>query len=147
MPVPHDPPRSATRHVCISEWEFIDRFRPEQDSDGSVYVQRFWYEPGDAALIDAASRERRLWTIMDDGAGNAAPVQGRHLFNRECYIVCAVPYDEDELIDVLVEIDYCTICGVRFRDTLYSNDDDQDDLDVVVRSDQEELCVECTSNT
>jgi len=127
--------------VVLTEAEFIAHFRPETNPDGSVYVQRHWGTEADEAFILAAHAERRLWTYVNDGAGNASPVQGWRAVNREFYIICAVPYDEADAISVLGDVDYCTICGQRFADEAHP-----DDPDVVVRSNIDDcLCADCAS--
>lgn len=112
-------------HSVLSEAEFIASFRPETQPDGSVYVQRHWGTEADEAAIVHAHGERRLWTYVNDGAGNASPVQGWHAVNREFYIICAVPYDQADAISVLGDVDYCTICGERFADEASPDDPEE----------------------
>ena len=100
------PDAEAPPPTVLTEDEFIARFEPERSSDGSLFVQRYWHSADDEKDIARALAERRLWTYVHDGAGNASPVQGYHLVNREFYIICAVPYDEGEAIDVLGDLDY-----------------------------------------
>ena len=127
--------------MVLTEGEFIARFEPERSWDGSLFVQRYWHSADDEKDIARALAERRLWTYVHDGAGNAAPVQGYHLVNREFYIICAVPYDEGEAIDVLGDLEYCALCGQRFADEAHP-----DDLDVAARSDEDESeCLGCAS--
>ena len=127
--------------VVFTEAEFIAYFRPETHPDGSMYVQRHWGSEDDEAAITLAHTERRLWTYVNDGAGNASPVQGWHSVNREFYIICAVPYAYNEVFNVIGDVDYCTICGERFADEAHP-----DDPDVVVRSSSDDcLCATCAS--
>jgi hypothetical protein len=134
-------PAATQPSVSLTEAEFIAYFRPETHPDGTVYVQRHWGTDGDEAAIAVAHTERRLWTYVNDGAGNASPVQGWHAVNREFYIICAVPFGEADAISVLGDIDYCTICGERFADEAHP-----DDPDVVTRSSGDDwVCSFCAS--
>ena len=132
---------SSVREIALTEAEFIARFSPETHGDGSVYVQRFWWDEVDRAHIERAHAERRLWTYVHDGAGNASPVQGRRAVNNEFFILCSVPYGETEAISVLGEVDFCTLCGERFGD-----DADSDEPDGVARSAIDAwICDKCDS--
>ena len=125
--------------AVLTEDEFIARFAPEGARDGSVYVQRYWFSVPERQLLERADAERRLWTYVNDGAGNGAPVQGYHVVNREFYIVCEVPYAQGDHISVIGDIDYCTICGERFADSAHP-----DNRIVTTRSPADpSVCLEC----
>jgi hypothetical protein len=125
----------------ITEDEFILRFRPERDQDGSLFVQRYDSTDAERSVLERCHAERRLWTYVNDGAGNAAPVQGYYKVNREFYIVCAEPYEGDEDITVHGDMEHCTLCGERFADEA-----DPEDPDVVTRSTGDlSICVDCAA--
>lgn len=127
--------------TILTENEFIAWFAPERDVDGGYFVQRYWDVPTDEQIITRARAERRLWTYVNDGVGNASPVQGDHFVNREFYIICALPYDDGETIDVIGDIEFCTVCGQRFADEAQPGD-----TDAVTRSlDDEWTCVPCVN--
>ena len=52
----------APKHTIITEDQFVDRFIPEEDDHGNLYVQRDFLTPGDLPLLEAARDERRIWT-------------------------------------------------------------------------------------
>ena len=125
----------------MTENEFITRFRPEQNPDGSYYRQRDWTDATDWALVQRAHEERRVWTHVNDGAGNGGVVPGLAFVNREFYVICAVPIGDQDDVDVVDEddLDFCTVCGERFADTLPIGEPE-----VVTRSTTSaELCVSC----
>lgn len=125
--------------TTITEAQFIEQFRPECNPDGSYYLQRDWTVRHDLEMINTAREANRLWTFVNDGAGNGGIVQGFSVVNREFYIIASVPHGTKEYFDVLTELDFCTICGERFADTL-----DDADEDVVPRSrDDDARCVQC----
>lgn len=131
--------RAGRPEIRLSEAEFIARFQPERHSDGSYYVQRDWTDPREWALIQEADAANRLWTCVNDGAGNDGIVQGLLHVNREFYIICAVPYADRERYSVISDVDFCTICGERFADTV-----PEDEEEVVTRSELEpDVCVSC----
>lgn len=128
--------------MSLSENAFISRFRPETNTDGSYYRQRYVADPVDRPLIEAAAASNCLWTFVNDGAGNGGPVPGLLRVNHEFYIICSVPFADDEDLEVEIEIDFCTTCGERFADTL-----DPPDEESVERSTHDgTLCITCWSD-
>jgi hypothetical protein len=86
----------------MSETEFIDKYKPEEDG-GCVYRMRDWSFSKDLKAIKKAKKERRLWTMVDDGDGNLALCQGFHYVNRQYYVICAVPHGRDEQIEIVMD--------------------------------------------
>ena len=82
-------------HVSMTLDAFDDAYEPEQNDDGSIYRQRDWTEPDDLAAVQAATPERRVWTMLDDGT----VVSGASLVNRAFYIITRHPYGEGEVIE------------------------------------------------
>lgn len=80
----------------ITDEEFVERFRPETNPDGSLYRQRDWTDLQDWALCRTAHAERRLWTQTDGDAGEWCLHSGLHYVNRNYYVICEVPTPEGE---------------------------------------------------
>jgi hypothetical protein len=86
--------------ITLTEDEWDEKFQPETDEEGCLYVQRDWTNAADLPLIDQALAERRLWTMVEDDDGNMCIAQGYRRVNRLYYIICTVPYGEDEWVFV-----------------------------------------------
>lgn len=79
-------PALRTRCGCWSTFE--RRFRPIDGPEGALYW-RFDQLP---RPLDA----RHVWTIVDSGDGKLYVSPGFRLVNRIDYVVCAVPWTDDD---------------------------------------------------
>lgn len=84
--------------LTLTEDEWEERFRPIT-TPGNGWRQYDWTAPADKALIDEACDTNTLWTMCDCD-GQLVVCQGFHLVNRLYYMIAAVPYVDNEVIDV-----------------------------------------------
>ena len=87
--------------ALLTEDEFIARFDPEQDEEGSYYKQRDWCDDRDKIAIDAARAKGRVWTAVNDDDGNWCLASGYHWVNRLYYVICKNPVQDDEEFEVM----------------------------------------------
>jgi hypothetical protein len=87
--------------IALTEDQFIDRFKPEHDAEGTVYVQREL--PKDRLAILDAQAGRRLWTMVE-AEDSMYLVQGSHYVNRLYYVICEVPYEKDEEFEIEMDV-------------------------------------------
>ena len=73
----------------IGSWRtFEHRFRPIDGPDGAVY----WSREQLPDNIDA----HHVWTIVDGGDGRLYVTPGFRFVNRIDYVVCKLPWSEDD---------------------------------------------------
>lgn len=78
----------------IQEDEFIDRFDPEPDEEGNLYVIRDPESTADAIAIRDARTEGREWTVVEtDEDPGSAILSGTHHVNRIGIILTRVPHN------------------------------------------------------
>lgn len=87
----------------LTEDEFVDRFNPETNEDGSLYRQRDWTNPEDLVEIQKASAESRLWTQIDGDGGEWVLSSGYHRVNRNYYVITESPIPVGQDIEVMDE--------------------------------------------
>jgi len=97
---PYDQPAKTLLRVMgetvqLTEDYFIERFKPEAEEPGVYYKFRDFGEGNDGMLY-AAMKERRLWTCITDDNGEWCVVNGAHVVNKINYILCEVPYGDNE---------------------------------------------------
>lgn len=86
-------------YIQLTDGQFIEQFKPEQNDEGEYYRQREWTVPEDWAAVVEANKERRVWTMMDcDGLMILG--EGLHYVNRLYYVITEVPYPEDTQVEV-----------------------------------------------
>lgn len=88
--------------IEMDEDEFIDRYEPETDEDGNIYVQREPYDPNDWAFCQKAAQENRCWTMLDVD-GHLFLSEGIHIINRLYYIVTKQSYPPNTFITVIMD--------------------------------------------
>lgn len=82
--------------TILTDDEFIARFRPEKDQQGCYYRQRYFSEPQDFAVLQAAANENRIWTMLDC----MTLTNGLHRVNRCYHVVTEVPYDPSVFYEI-----------------------------------------------
>lgn len=84
----------------LTETQFINRYKPEEQPDGSYYLQREWFDSED--IIKKAISEKRCWTAVDGDNGEFLIIWGNRVVNRIYNIITEKPIeDEDWHIQVL----------------------------------------------
>ena len=100
----------------LTDDQFIARYHPEQTPEGDYCRQRDWHDADDLRAINAAVRDNRVWTAMDDDEGEFCIASGMHFVNRLYYIITEKPaenpdwvivaQDPDESPRVLLKVDW-----------------------------------------
>jgi hypothetical protein len=79
--------------------EWIEKYKPiENPNGGGIVFETYGFDVGFVAVQNPLC----VWTDMDDGE-DAFINSGIHLVNRVGYYVCAVPFEEDEFIQIVLE--------------------------------------------
>jgi hypothetical protein len=130
--------------ITEEQWEY--RYKPEPNhlrSDASWLGCMYETYGEEVDYINSLPAEL-VWTYMEGDDGELLLVAGRHFVNRIGYLVCEVPWeDENLLVDLGWEGETCDYCGVatdngagHFQEEL-GNDHPQA---------EDRLCTECYEN-
>ena len=91
----------------ISYDEWFDKYKPKTNKHGDViYFETY----GDDIDTVVATPNECVWTVVDGGDyfGYSA---GTHFVNRMNYIICEVPWEDEDLYVDLYEPDECEKSG------------------------------------
>jgi hypothetical protein len=111
----------------LTEDQFIEKYKPEQDDDGGYYRQRYFKDLLDKTALAKARKERRIWTAVEDDHGHWGISNGVHPVNNLYQVITKVPWGEDDdifvqdemhelVLDVVVRVVFLTEGGMRTED-------------------------------
>lgn len=86
-------------HTELSEGIFVEKYKPEENDDGSIYVQRHYDNPIDRKALEIAQVENRIWTMKEEDEKWILCNYPAYI-NRLYYVITANAYDPEEIITV-----------------------------------------------
>ena len=84
--------------ITYDDWE--DRFEPIPYGKDELLI----YDEI-TSVLQAAHRDRRLWTLVESGADDTCLIiEGKHFVNRIGYLITRLPYESGIMLNIPLPI-------------------------------------------
>ena len=84
--------------------DFIEKYKPITNYiDDNASFNGWMFETyGDELEAVKISHPNKVWTIVEGDDGEFYVSNGYHYVNRQGYFITEVPYEDDEMFDILI---------------------------------------------